>query len=80
MYTPYYIDRDWFVSHPTMQRYQRAPLPEEWQEMPIPSSAIVTVHLINERCTVRVLELPKGKRLASVLDTDAERCIVDMFA
>ncbi len=80
MYTPYYIDRDWFVSHPTMQRYQRAPLPDEWQEAMIPTTAIVTVHLINERCTVRVLELPQGERLATVLDTDAEHFIVDMFA
>ena len=73
MQSPYHIDRTWFVTHPTSLRYQRPPLAEEWQEFPIPQNAIVTVHLINDRCTVRVLEVPQGPRLATAIDTDPER-------
>jgi hypothetical protein len=39
----------------------------------VPPDAIITVHLINARCTVRVLALPAGPRLAGGLDPAPRR-------
>ena len=70
MSTVYDHDLRWFVHHPTAYCYQRPPLPHEWPDLVVPPDAVVTVHLINHRCIVRVLALPGGPRLAEVLDTD----------
>ncbi len=56
-----------------MHQYQRAPIAQEWPDLLVPPQAVVTVHLINAHCTVRVLGLPHGPRLAEVLDTDPTR-------
>ncbi len=71
----YHIDRAWFGTHPREHRYRRIPLANEWEEFPIPQEAVVTVHLINDRCTVRVLEIPDGARLATALDTELEEIL-----
>jgi len=70
MPTVYAHDHAWFVRHPLAYRYQRPPLPDEWPELEVPPDAIVTVHLINARCTVRVLAVPGKPRLAEAIDTD----------
>ncbi len=70
MSTSYEHDQQWFTLHPTSHQYQRAPLAYEWPDVSVPPDAIVTVHLINARCTVRVLARPKGRRVAEALDTD----------
>jgi hypothetical protein len=70
MPTVYALDHQWFVRHPTTYRYQRSPVHAEWPDLDVPPDAIVTVHLINARCTVRVLAVPGKPRLAEVIDTD----------
>jgi len=56
--------------------YQRRPLPAEWSGLSVPHDAIVTVHLINARCTVRVLAVPGRPRLAEAFDTDPHCTVV----
>jgi hypothetical protein len=73
MFTSYEHDRQWFTLHPSMHHYQRAPIAHEWPDLSVPPQAVVTVHLINAHCTVRVLGVPHGPRLAEVLDTDPTR-------
>ena len=70
MSTSYEPDQQWFTLHPTSHQYQRAPFASEWPDVPVPPDAIVTVHYINARCTVRVLARPKGRRVAEAFDTD----------
>ncbi len=70
MPTVYERDLQWFLCHPTTYRYQRAPLPHEWPDWLVPPDAVVTVHLINGRCILRVLALPAGPPLAEALDID----------
>ncbi len=72
----YEHDQAWFLRHPLAYRTQRPPLPDEWPDLELPSDAIVTVHLINARCTVRVLAVPGRPRLAEVLDTDPLQVVV----
>jgi hypothetical protein len=80
----YTIDHQWFVQHPTTYRYQRPPLLNEWPDLRVPLDAVVTVHLINACCTVRVLACPGGPRLAEALATDLAavvlpvRCALDV--
>ncbi len=62
----YHLDQAWFAQYATIQRYERAPLPYEWPDLPVPPDAVMTVHLINAHCTVRVLAVPHGPRLAEV--------------
>lgn len=70
MNSPYQFDQAWFDDHPREQIYQRAPLPEEWQNCPVPQDAFVTVYFITGRCTVRVLKRPDGQKVATVLDSE----------
>ncbi len=70
MPTVYEHDLGWFVQHPTAFCYHRPPLPHEWPDLVVPPDAVVTVHLINARCTLRVLAMPHGPRLAEALDSD----------
>ncbi len=77
MTMPYQLDQAWFENHPHQHVYQRAPLPEECQEYPVPQNALVTVHLITSRCTVRVLKLPTGQKVATVVDTEDQLFIDD---
>ncbi len=77
MHSAYQLDQAWFDEHPRQEVYQRAPLPEEWQEYPIPQDAFVTVYLITSRCTVRVLKLPNGQKLATVLDSEDDLYMED---
>ncbi len=77
MNSPYQHDHAWFDEHPREHIYQRAPLPEEWQECPVPEDAVVMVHLITGRCTVRVLKRPDGQKLATVLDTAHDLYVED---
>ena len=76
MPTVYEHDLQWFLLHPTAYRYQRPPLIAEWPDLTVPPDAIVTVHLINARCTVRVLAVPGRPRLAEALDTDPHYTVV----
>jgi hypothetical protein len=78
MFTSYERDQQWFVLHPTMHQYQGLPRPEEWFHVSVPPDAIVTVHYINARCTVRVLAVPHGPRLAEAVDTDPTWTMVSM--
>lgn len=74
---PYQLDQTWFNDHPRQHMYQRPPFPEEWQHFSIPHEAVVTVHWINARCTVRVLKLPDGKKVATLLDTEDDLYVED---
>jgi hypothetical protein len=76
MFTSYEHDRQWFTLHPSIHQYQRAPFTQEWPDLSVPAQAVVTVHLINTRCTVRVLGVPDGPRLAEELDTDHTRAVL----
>lgn len=76
MSTSYEQDQQWFTLHPTNQQYQRAPFAQEWPDLVVPPQAVVTVHLISPQCTVRVLGVPHGPRLAEVLDTDPTRAVL----
>ncbi len=70
MNSPYQLDHAWFLDHPRHHVYQRALLPEEWPEYSMLHDAFVTVHLITDRCTVRVLKRPDGQRVATALDSE----------
>lgn len=72
----YEYDQQWFALHPTTHQYQRAPLPAEWPAVDVPPAAVVTVHQINAHCTVRVLAIPKERRLAEAIDTDTPPPVV----
>jgi hypothetical protein len=76
MFTSYDRDQQWFTLHPTIHQYQRAPFAYEWPDLLVPPQAVVTVHLINPHCTVRVLGVPHGPRLAEVLDTDPTHAVL----
>jgi hypothetical protein len=76
MPTVYKHDLQWFLLHPTTYRYQRPPLPTEWPNLDVPPDAVVTVYLINARCTVRVLAVPGTPRLAESIDTDSHYTVV----
>ncbi len=75
MSTVYHLDQAWFARYPTIQRYERAPLPHEWPDLAVPPDAIVTVYSINAHCTVRVLALSHGPRVATVMDTNLARVV-----
>ncbi len=76
MFTSYKHDRQWFTLHPSLHQYQRAPFAYEWPDLLVPPQAVVTVHLINPHCTVRVLGVPHEPRLAEVLDTDPTHAVL----
>jgi hypothetical protein len=78
MPTSYEHDQQWFTLHPTRHQYQRAPFAYEWPGVAVPPDAVVTVHYINARCTVRVLAPPKGRRVAEVLDTDPTQDVLPL--
>ncbi len=71
MTSVYQRDHAWFADHPGHNVYQRGPFPGEWQAYCVPHDAVVTVHRITHRCTVRVLHLSTGQRIATALDSDA---------
>ncbi len=78
MSTSYERDQQWFTLHPTSYQYCRLPRPQEWPNVCVPPDAVVTVHYINTRCTVRVLALPDGPRLAEAVDTDPAQAMLPL--
>ena len=67
------LDRVYFEANPSGFSYDRAPLPQEWAEVDIPTDATVSVYKINNVSRVRALQSRTGERLAPpIMDVDAE--------
>ena len=68
------LDRLYFEDNPTAFSYERAPLPQEWDDVEVPADALVSVYRINNQSRVRALQSAIGERLAPpVMDVDKEK-------
>ncbi len=74
------IDRDFFATNKSKLEYVREPMPNEFGDLTFPPDARVRVYCINQRSRVKVLELPTGERLATVIATDGRASSVQQVA